>query len=175
MYSEGFDTVWAALVDILSNLNYPIATIDKSSGLIVCEFISIDGLMLERMAFIPRGILGSAYTQGRYKINARVKDEVTHVSVKINTHIEAFQGIFRPYGWEVVESRGVIEHEIISKMDERLKENVHDYKKIMDEFDVQYRTYYENKLNELTSEYKRGNITKEEYELRKQEYLRRLE
>jgi len=119
--NKNYNTCWEALLDVLSDANQPITTIEKESGIIITEFVSIDQSYLVRIAVVPYGIFGTGYTQGRYKLNIRAKKTSSDVTnIKINAHIEGFWGIIEPYGWRPLESRGVLENDILKSLGSRL-------------------------------------------------------
>ncbi len=119
-YLNDFDTVWERLMSVLIDLGYSVITADKERGIIESDFILTEGYKLERIAFIPRGELGTAYTKGRYKIEAKVKNKKNHTIVKINAYTEALQDMVKPYAWHIISSKGIVEYNIISELDEAL-------------------------------------------------------
>lgn len=116
-FPKDFNSCWQNLLDVLSDGNAPIVTIEKESGILITEFVSINKDSLIGYAMVPYGIMGTGYTEGKYKLNIRVKkiaDNITNV--KINAHIEGFYGIVQPYGWHALESRGVLEVGILQQL-----------------------------------------------------------
>lgn len=114
---KDYNTCWQNLLDVLSDQNEPIVTIEKESGILVSDFVNISQDSLIRYALVPYGMMGTGYTEGRYKLNIRVKKISENVTaVKINAHIEGFWGIVQPYGWLALESRGVLEVGILQQL-----------------------------------------------------------
>lgn len=122
-FDKDYNACWQVLLDTLSDENQPITVIEKESGIIVTEFVMIDLSNLLRIASrVPYGIFGTGYTEGRYKLNIRVKRTSPNVTnIKINAHIEGFFGIMQPYGWHPLESRGVLENDILKNVVSKLK------------------------------------------------------
>lgn len=72
-FPKDYNSCWQNLLDVLSDGNEPIVTIEKESGILVTEFVSIIQDSLIRYARVPYGIMGTGYSEGKYKLNIRVK------------------------------------------------------------------------------------------------------
>ena len=131
-FNKDLNTCWQVLLDVLSDENQPIATIEKESGIIVTDFVLIDKSSLMRYASVPYNPRGTGYTQGKYKLNIRVKKTSEGVTnIKVNIYLEGFWNESQRSGWEnawhpvasgahPLESRGVLENEILQSVNSML-------------------------------------------------------
>jgi len=122
---KSYNTVWKAVINVVTEFKDPIKVVEKDSGLITTDFvIYANGFLAEndikRLCYLPK-IMLSDWVIGKYfyTINISKIDE-SKTQIKIITHLESFEK--RMTGkWYLCESRGVIENNIFNKLREELK------------------------------------------------------
>lgn len=115
VFNLSFDDVWKQVVEVLSDENYPIESIEKDSGLITTEFISTGGDQIQRIARLEKGMF-FAWTTGSYKLNIFVVSiDDSHTRVKINPYIKAYNYILESWK-QRASSTGLIERSIFRRI-----------------------------------------------------------
>ena len=114
-----YDKVWAAIIDILAEHNIPIQTIEKDSGLLVTEWISL-GFPAKWMDTIvdcgTAGILTVGNRSLRFNMVLREQGESSRLT--INCNFMEFRSYGNQGGNTPCSSRGTMEL--------RLKRNIED-------------------------------------------------
>jgi hypothetical protein len=121
-FSAPKNTVWPLLVSEVG-LNYPVKAVEKESGLLTTDFVSMpagyDNANMGRWVFSPGGFLA---TWNGLRMNMSIlvtEPEPGKTHVVIRTHYEAFENNFS-HSWIVCQSNGSLEHEILSHIAEHL-------------------------------------------------------
>lgn len=119
-FNSSYDKVWGVLVSELS-ASYPIQTIDKSSGLIATQMVSMGSgfagwNMLKQYAYEPKALLATWAGGARCRLNFFVQgidDQST--TVRVTGHFEGFEDNVSK-SWHVWQSRGVLESSLLDKV-----------------------------------------------------------
>lgn len=113
------DKVWPVLVAEIAG-NYPVQVIEKDSGLITTQFVSLpagyNNMSATRWIFKPGGFLA---TWAGLRMNMQVmvvELEPGRTQVTIRTHYEAFENNVQK-AWIVAESNGSVENSILGKLE----------------------------------------------------------
>ena len=126
VYSKNFEVVWNAIVDTITEMEIPIKTIDKESGVIITDFVRFHPLYFGKSVLREGKTMGENTREGRYMVNATVRPESDSTRVKLNIHTERLStdrsGIFVESfpSWKSQPSNGVIEGIIFQKIDSKL-------------------------------------------------------
>jgi hypothetical protein len=132
-YNKNFDIVWEEVIAILAEKNIPIKTIEKSSGIIVCEDMQVQ---FTGHRFNPFHNYDFKYCDcdkpgflkvyremvGQFSVFVR-KIGNKETSVQINTNYKAakyFNFINNFIGWTECTSNGFLEDEILTGLDHAL-------------------------------------------------------
>lgn len=128
VFQHSFDKVWSTIIEVLSDESIPIASIEKVSGLVTSDFMSITVGRVSQIAMMKkdggyRQVNTFFITNARYKLNVFVSSlDSTRTKVKITPHIEGF---FKfgdlGGGWQVAVSRGRLEKEIFNAIMQKLE------------------------------------------------------
>lgn len=110
------DATWNALVALFGERGWPIATIDKGSGIIATDWLKMpDGYADCGSAPLAR-IVG---TKGRFNVIVRGEDDGTRITVNARfQQVRTFDG---QAGVVECTSTGRVEAEVQSKVEERAK------------------------------------------------------
>ena len=113
----GFEIVWQAVVESITDNSMSIEVIEKESGIITTGFIKFfnnynERAELDRLAEKPDYNFLAKWTEGKLKYNIFVKSiSDTTTRMKITSQMEAFEGGIS-HEWVVVYSRGIIEDDL---------------------------------------------------------------
>lgn len=128
VYPYGFDKVWSATVEALADMEVPIESIEKESGLITTDFIRISskrinqiGLLFRDDKYMIPGSGGYSFSMrgGRYKLNVfEYLIDSLATKVKVTVHIEVY---YKGLDWTPLKSRGEIEREIFEAIQQNLE------------------------------------------------------
>ncbi|MBC8525857.1 MAG: hypothetical protein ISS28_08420 [Candidatus Cloacimonetes bacterium] len=115
--SSTFDEVWSKLIEIITDLNMPIESVEKVSGILTTSFVSTTIERMAKISYHPEVKNYALFSNCRYKLNIFVKDLGNNkVKIKIKPHYE-LSGQLMDRPWEIVaHSNGVLEKEIFDKM-----------------------------------------------------------
>lgn len=112
-----FTEVWDAVVESLADSEMPVESIERESGLITTDMVSVSPYECSCM----KGLLITS-TQWRGKLNVYVKTvSDTSTTVKINTHFEAFDSQTTK-SWFACNSTGKVEAIFFRRLAELLGE-----------------------------------------------------
>ena len=115
--------VWPLVVEEISQ-QYPIKVIEKDSGLITTEFVSINAGFANNNAWRyvqPPGGFLATYDGLRVTLTAIVTEvETNKTRVNLKTHYEAFEDNVS-HSWKVCESNGSLESAMLQKVRSRLR------------------------------------------------------
>ena len=123
IFSTDYEKTWRLAVQSMTELNIPIATPNKSDGLMVTDSITI-----EQKVFGEK-VLYKAFAEsvetGRYKLNislVSLEDGKTKVAVKpfIEKYVQYPHSSSMKPQWKIQESNGVIERAVFKKMEEKV-------------------------------------------------------
>ena len=122
VYEASKDKVWPLLVAEVG-LNYPVAAVEKESGLLTTDFVSMpagfNNQNMTKWVFQPRGFLAT-WNGLRMKMNIMVVEiEAGKTKVTIKTHYEAFESNVSK-SWIVCRTNGTVESAILSHIKEQL-------------------------------------------------------
>ena len=116
------DRVWELVVSAVAP-NFPVQAIEKESGLLSTEFVSVpvgfNNANMAEFVYPPRVFLGTwrgLRMSMRVLVN-EVSSEMT--SVAITAHYEAFENNVSK-SWMVAESNGALENKILTKIESQL-------------------------------------------------------
>lgn len=111
-YTATFDKSWSALIEIISEENLPIATIDKTSGIILTSFVTTGmwGITKKDSILEP---------EARFTLNILVKNiDANTTIITINSHIERW--VYN--GWVDISNRDtILQDKYFKKLDKKLK------------------------------------------------------
>jgi hypothetical protein len=116
------NAVWPLLVSAVG-LDYPVKAVEKESGLLTTDFVSIssgyNNMNMGRWVFPPGGFLAT-WDGLRMSMSVLVTEpEPGKTHVVIRTHYEAFENNVS-HSWIVCQSNGSVEHEILARIAEQL-------------------------------------------------------
>jgi len=116
------DKVWPLLIAEVG-LNYPIAAVEKESGLLTTDFVNMpagfDNRNMRKWVFPPGGFFAT-WAGLRMKMNIMVvKIEEGKTKVNIRAHYEAFESNVSK-SWIVCRTNGAMESEILARIKEQL-------------------------------------------------------
>ena len=125
VFQADFDVTWHAIIDALSDGNYPIQSIEKESGLVTTQFVVFtQGIgaksQIDRIAAVPGMFLGT-WSAGRYSLSIFATSITGGTRVRIKAHVEAYENNVS-YTWHVCQSRGVLEGSILNVIGTKLAE-----------------------------------------------------
>ena len=113
------EKIWPIVVAEVTN-NYPIQVIEKDSGLIQTQIITIDAgynnRLMNHWCYAPKGFL---YTWNGLKSYLQInvnEIEPNKTQITINAHYEAFEDILLKQ-WLKCESNGFIENQILTNIE----------------------------------------------------------
>ena len=116
------DRVWELVVSAVAP-NFPVQAIEKESGLLSTEFVSVpvgfNNANMAEFVYPPRVFLGTwrgLRMSMRVLVN-EVSSEMT--SVAITAHYEAFENNVSK-SWMVAESNGALENKILTNIESQL-------------------------------------------------------
>lgn len=119
-FSADYDKLWAATMQVLAELNYPLRATDKSSGVITTDYVSIPSNEIRNYAQYYRYLLDMS---GRYNLNIIISKSGESNGIKINSNLEAWEQVgYNPGYWESRPSNGFIESMIFNKIRTRISE-----------------------------------------------------
>jgi hypothetical protein len=134
-YATPRERVWSAAVQVTSDNGYPIAVIDKDTGILTTDWVSVDAEWgigdtrgstgrLPALAVLPptKSWFGEVgiWMKCRYKFSIRV-DEASADSTRlqITPHIECWEKQQRKE-WTPCESTGLLEEQFFQAVEEKL-------------------------------------------------------
>jgi len=117
-YDAPKDKVWPLIVNEIG-LEYPVRAIEKESGLITTDFVTLDAgfdnMNAQRWIYPPSVMLGTwAGLRMSLKILA-VEPEPGKTMVTIKCHYEAFENNVS-HSWMVADSNGSLENGILTRI-----------------------------------------------------------
>jgi len=119
-FSADYDKLYTATMQVLAELNYPIRTNDKSSGVITTDYISIPSNEIRNYAQFYRPLLDMS---GRYNLNIIISKSGETNVIKINSNLSAWEQVgYNPGYWESRPSNSYIESTIFNKIRTRISE-----------------------------------------------------
>lgn len=120
-YDRPAAEVWAAVVGEVG-MSYPIAVLEKDSGLITTDFVTVEsGVMTQRRfpMYIqkPQGPIFAVWDSLRLKLSVMVTPvSDTQTQVAIKAHYEAFEKNVMKQ-WVICQSNGAVEAGIFDSID----------------------------------------------------------
>jgi hypothetical protein len=122
VFSAPKEKVWPAIVSEIG-LDYPVKAVEKDSGLITTEFVSVPaGYNNEGMSqwVLPPGGFLSTWDGLRVTLSAVVEEvEPGKTQVNLRAHYEAFESNVSK-SWIICQSNGNLENQIFDKIAARL-------------------------------------------------------
>lgn len=135
-FNADYDEIWTATMQVLAELNYPLRTTDKSSGVITTDYVSISSNEIRTYAQFYRPLLDMS---GRYNLNIIISKSGETNTIKINSNLEAWEQVGYGSGyWEGRPSNGFIESRIFNKIREKIGSELQSSRET-DEQDEQYK------------------------------------
>lgn len=123
--NNSYDKVWKAVINTVTEFMEPIKIIEKDSGLLITEFVSLGNrynaaIKIKSISYPPKLLMpnwgGCRYS---YTINISKIDD-NNTKIKILSNINGYDEGFTKK-WYVCQSRGVIEENIFNKITEYLE------------------------------------------------------
>jgi hypothetical protein len=119
-FDQPFDKVWGSIVASVTS-DYPIQVIEKQSGVLETQFVSLPGNNPLKQYGVEPSIFLSIWYQNRARLSVYAKAQgETNTTVRVAAHFEGFEGNMTK-NWYVWPSNGVLEQQII----ERISSNLH--------------------------------------------------
>ena len=116
IFNKNYNDVWQATVEVVGEL-YPIKVVEKTSGFIATDMVSISVPELNRIGFRRKLKSLLFFDSGRYSLNILIKEVNQNATrVKIVPHIEGFFSFEHTFGWRIFQSRGIVEEELFGKI-----------------------------------------------------------
>ena len=105
---SSFDKTWSATVQLFAEHGWPIDTLEKDSGIIVSDWIQLNGS--ESAAFVDSGNAGLAYVRSREaKFNVFIQNEGANPSLTVNTNFREQWTFDQQVWYQECTSLGVLE------------------------------------------------------------------
>jgi len=122
IFTASTDRTWKALVETLAEDSYPIQAIEKESGLITTDFVSVAGPSTTFLREISNSSCGlCSFSRVRYSLSCYVSESGPNTTrVKLKAHVEGFERLWAG-DWRVLESSGGIEKKVLDSMRERIQ------------------------------------------------------
>jgi len=116
------DKIWPLLISEVG-LNYPIAAIEKESGLLTTNFVTMpagfNNMNMAKWVFSPGGFFAT-WNGLRMKMNIMIVEiGEGKTKVTIRTHYEAFENNVQK-SWIVCRTNGAVEYEILTHIEYQL-------------------------------------------------------
>ena len=116
------DKVWSLIISEIG-LEFPVQALEKESGLITTQFVSIpvgfNNSGMERYVFKPGGWLAT-WRGLRMKMSVLVVEIDTNTTmITIRAHYEAFENNVT-HSWIVAETNGSVENRIITSIESKI-------------------------------------------------------
>ena len=119
-----FDNVWSALIKTLSEENYPIKAIEKDSGVVTSDWMSLPRTTtkaFKRLAMTPDNSIFVYWATARCTVSLYVSEiSQTSTRVRINLHAEAYED-YPSRQWRQCYSTGKKESELFSMIYDNLQ------------------------------------------------------
>ncbi|MGO9246876.1 MAG: hypothetical protein ACLPT4_12790 [Verrucomicrobiia bacterium] len=119
VYNAPYEKVWASVVSEVS-AEYPIKNIDKTSGLIASDPVSLSGARaLTNAGYAPQVLL-AIWGDSRARVTAfvsKLDDERT--KVRLTLHLEGFE-FNATKSWYVWQSNGTLENALLDRIQSNL-------------------------------------------------------
>lgn len=119
VYDSPKEKVWAAVIAEVG-MEYPVKVVEKESGFLTTDNVSLPTYNMERWICAPSGFL-MVWESLRMNMRIMVVDESGKTKVTIKTHYEIFESNVTKT-WFVCQSNGRLENEILSGIEKKLKE-----------------------------------------------------
>ena len=101
-----FDRAWSATIELFADRGWPIATLEKDSGIIVSDWVNIG----TQSGYADCGKPGIAIVQRREaKFNVFVRDKVSGTSLTVNTNFRELRSYNNQTFYQDCTSMGVLE------------------------------------------------------------------
>lgn len=112
------DKIWPLLIAEIG-LNYPVAAVEKESGLLTTDFVTMpagfNNRHMTKWVFPPGGFFAT-WNGLRMKMNIMIVEiEEGKTKVIIRTHYEAFESNVSK-SWIVCRTNGAVEYEILTRI-----------------------------------------------------------
>lgn len=117
-FTDGYDEVWAAVMESMAELSLPIQTLEKESGLIATDWISFEGL--DACDCGSAGIMTDSDRQGKFNIFAK-RNAAGGVDVKINTVFQVRRSFDTTSRVITCYSTGLLESKLNGWINDKLK------------------------------------------------------
>jgi len=111
-----YDEIWENIISYFSQAMIPVKNIEKSSGFLETDFMSVDGNILAGYIWNGKRLPSLLYNRGRMRCNVFVKMiSPQKTSVRINTYTEIYRErvLDDPGDYETAKSTGKYESHLI--------------------------------------------------------------
>lgn len=121
-FPNSYDETWTAIIDVISDSEWPIEAMEKQSGLISTDF-ALTGVSAGYHSCRSGGQI--TVDQTRIKLNVFVKQlSEKKINVRINAHVEGFINTMAGKTWENCNSSGQLERELFEKVSGILENDI---------------------------------------------------
>lgn len=112
-----YDDVWSAVIDVFSERGWTIGNVEKDSGLITTDWMTLNGE--DESAFADCGGSGVTFTEGvQIKFNVRIRDEDGTV-VTVDTFFRALRSLGEQTAFVPCQSKGTVEKLVHAEVERR--------------------------------------------------------
>jgi hypothetical protein len=122
IYEAPKDKIWPLLVSEVG-LNYPVAAVEKDSGLLTTDFVTMpagyNNMNMTNWVYNPGGFLAT-WNGLRMKMNIMVVElEENRTQVSIRAYYEAFENNVS-HSWVVCRTNGSLENGILTRIENKV-------------------------------------------------------
>jgi hypothetical protein len=118
VFEQPFDKVWPAVVSSVSG-DWPLQVIEKDSGILETQMVSLSWPQLRQRAIEPSAFL-AVWSEGRGRASVYVQRAETNCTVRIKTHWEGFESNVSK-SWHVWDSAGTTEAQLFQTIESKLQ------------------------------------------------------
>ena len=123
LFAASFDRVWKAVVATLSQMNYPVESMERENGSVTTKSMNVEekpiGKGLGRISTMP-SITGGVWSRGWYSLSIFVTPGgENRTNVRITTHIEGYESKVSD-GWHICYSNGFLEKQFFNSVESKL-------------------------------------------------------
>ena len=123
LFAASFDRVWKAVVQTLSEMNYPIESMERENGSVTTKSMNVEEKPIRkglgRISTMP-SITGGVWSRGWYSLSIFVTPGgKNRTNVRITTHIEGYESKVSD-GWHICYSNGFLEKQFFNSVESKL-------------------------------------------------------
>jgi hypothetical protein len=123
LFAASFDRVWNAVVATISEMDYPVESMERENGSVTTKSVDVAGKPaakgLDRISTMP-SIANGVWSRGWYSLSIFVTPGgKNRTNVRITTHIEGYESKVSD-GWHICYSNGFLEKQFFSSVESKL-------------------------------------------------------